>query len=104
VGDREKHLGAVVPWPYPPDGALQFYRDVAIPQMERGEAWHWTLRLKTAPERIVGALSLHIAEQNLRTQGVLCRFLVGDKLLLNALEIRQFLRTSLKTTVAEVFR
>ena len=25
-----KHLGAVVLWPCPPDGALQFYRDVAI--------------------------------------------------------------------------
>lgn len=59
-----KHLGAVVPWPYPPDGALQFYRDVAIPQMERGEAWHWTLRLKTEPHQIVGALSLRIAAEN----------------------------------------
>ena len=55
-----KHLGAVVPWPYPPDGALQFYRDVAIPQMERGEAWHWTLRPKSEPDRIIGALSLRI--------------------------------------------
>jgi hypothetical protein len=25
-----KHFGAVVPWPNPPDGALQFYRDLAI--------------------------------------------------------------------------
>jgi hypothetical protein len=32
-----KHLGAVVPWLYRPDGALQFYRDVAIPQIERAE-------------------------------------------------------------------
>lgn len=58
-----RHLGAAVPWPYPPDGALQFYRDVAISQMARGEAWHWTLRLKTAPEQIVGALSLRIAHE-----------------------------------------
>jgi [ribosomal protein S5]-alanine N-acetyltransferase len=56
-----KHLGTVVPWPYPPDGALQFYREVAIPKMERAEAWHWTLRLKAVPERIVGALSLCVA-------------------------------------------
>jgi ribosomal-protein-alanine N-acetyltransferase len=34
-----------VPWPYPPDGALSFYRDIAIPAMERGDAWHWTVRL-----------------------------------------------------------
>jgi hypothetical protein len=37
--DIVRHLGAVVPWPYPADGALRFYRDVAMPQMERGEAW-----------------------------------------------------------------
>lgn len=38
-----------VPWPYPPDGALFYCREIALPQMERGEAWHWTLRLRTAP-------------------------------------------------------
>lgn len=47
-----------VPWPYPADGALTYLRDVAIPQMERGEAWHWTIRLLTEPERIIGAISL----------------------------------------------
>jgi hypothetical protein len=54
-----KHFGAVVPWPNPPDGALQFYRDLAIPQMERGEAWHWTPRLKTAPEPTQIATKAH---------------------------------------------
>jgi [ribosomal protein S5]-alanine N-acetyltransferase len=44
-----KYLGALVPWPDPPDGARTFYSQVAIPQMERGEAWHRTLRLKTEP-------------------------------------------------------
>ena len=34
-----KNLGGVMPWPYPADGALRFYRDLAIPQMERGKAW-----------------------------------------------------------------
>ena len=40
-----------VPWPYPADGALHYCRDVALPKMERGEEWHWTLRLRSAPER-----------------------------------------------------
>jgi RimJ/RimL family protein N-acetyltransferase len=53
-----QYLGNVVPWPYPPDGAYTFYRDVALPAMERGEAWHWTLRLKTAPEQIIGSITL----------------------------------------------
>ena len=47
-----------VPWPYPPDGAAYFIRETALPAMERGEAWHWTLRLKTEPDRIVGMVSL----------------------------------------------
>jgi RimJ/RimL family protein N-acetyltransferase len=26
--------------------------------MERGEAWHWSLRLKTAPEQMIGSVAL----------------------------------------------
>lgn len=51
-----------VPWPYPADGALTYYRDVALPAMERGEQWHWTLRLKAAPEQIIGAIGLVLGE------------------------------------------
>ena len=47
-----------VPWPYPPDGALHYCRDVALPQMERGEAWHWTLRLRSSPTHVIGLISL----------------------------------------------
>jgi RimJ/RimL family protein N-acetyltransferase len=47
-----------VPWPYPPDGALHYIRDIAVPQMEREEAWHWTIRLADEPELIIGSISL----------------------------------------------
>jgi RimJ/RimL family protein N-acetyltransferase len=47
-----------VPWPYPPDGALHYIRDIAVPQMERGDAWHWTIRLSERPEQIIGSISL----------------------------------------------
>ncbi len=53
-----RYLANVVPWPYPPDGAYKFYRDVALPAVERGEQWHWTLRLKNAPLQMIGAISL----------------------------------------------
>lgn len=53
-----KYLGAIVPWPYPEAGALTHYRDVALPAVERGDAWHWTLRLKEAPEEHIGAICL----------------------------------------------
>ena len=55
-----------VPWPYPPDGALQHLRDIAIPAMERGEQWTWTLRLKTKPKRIIGIITLVQGEENNR--------------------------------------
>ncbi|MGB8029646.1 MAG: GNAT family N-acetyltransferase [Terracidiphilus sp.] len=53
-----RHLLSVVPWPYPDDGALRFVRDKALPAMERGDQWTWTLRLKSAPEQIIGCLDL----------------------------------------------
>jgi [ribosomal protein S5]-alanine N-acetyltransferase len=53
-----RYLNKSVPWPYPPDGALTFYRDVVLPAVERGEAWHWTLRLKSNPSQLIGNIVL----------------------------------------------
>jgi [ribosomal protein S5]-alanine N-acetyltransferase len=53
-----RYLAKSVPWPYPPDGALIYYRDVALPAMERGEQWIWTLRLKSNPEQLIGSIAL----------------------------------------------
>lgn len=53
-----RFLTNAVPWPYPPDGALTYYRNVALPAMTRGEAWHWTLRLKASPDQLIGCISL----------------------------------------------
>jgi len=55
-----------VPWPYPDDGALTYYRDCVLPAMERGEEWHWSLRLKTAPHQVIGCIALMKAENNNR--------------------------------------
>ncbi len=35
-----------------------YYSEVALPAMERGDEWHWTLRLKTEPERVIGSIGL----------------------------------------------
>jgi [ribosomal protein S5]-alanine N-acetyltransferase len=59
-------LDAVVPWPYPPDGAITFIRDMALPEIARGKSWFWTLRLKTAPGQIIGAISLGLKENENR--------------------------------------
>jgi ribosomal-protein-alanine N-acetyltransferase len=61
-----RYLTTDVPWPYPPDGAHRFFRDVALPAMKRGEAWHWTLRLKTAPKKVIGGIGLMTRAENNR--------------------------------------
>ena len=53
-----RYLQNRVPWPYPADGAVTYCRETALPQMERGEAWHWTLRLRERPEELLGMISL----------------------------------------------
>jgi [ribosomal protein S5]-alanine N-acetyltransferase len=53
-----KYLNAIVPWPYPEDGALTYYRDVALPAVECGDQWHWTLRLKSSAEEMIGSIGL----------------------------------------------
>jgi len=53
-----QYLTRRVPWPYPSNGAETFYREVALPAIERGDEWYWTLRFKTAPDRIIGSISL----------------------------------------------
>ena len=53
-----RYLSDKVPWPYPPDASYIFYRDVALPAVERGEAWHWTIRLKEQPTRLIGSICL----------------------------------------------
>lgn len=61
-----RYLNNRVPWPYPVDGVRAYYRDVALPAIERGEEWHWTLRLKTAPGQMIGSISLMKRENNNR--------------------------------------
>ncbi|WP_191486636.1 GNAT family N-acetyltransferase [Pseudomonas sp. FEN] len=53
-----RFLNAQVPWPYPEDGALNYLRDVALPAIERGVEWHWSIRLRTTPEQMIGCISL----------------------------------------------
>jgi RimJ/RimL family protein N-acetyltransferase len=61
-----RYLAAQVPWPYPADGALRFIRDIALPSEERGETWHWTLRLRSNPREIIGCIDLSKKENENR--------------------------------------
>ena len=53
-----KYLANKIPWPYPPDGAYRFLRDIALPAIERGDEWIWTIRRKEEPGAIIGIISL----------------------------------------------
>ncbi len=64
--DVVRYLNAIVPWPFPSDGAFTYYRDIALPAMERGDEWHWTLRLKCDPAQVIGSISLMKKENNNR--------------------------------------
>jgi RimJ/RimL family protein N-acetyltransferase len=57
-----KFLNAGVPWPFPENLALRNYRDVILPAIERGEEWHWSLRLRESPEQLIGKISLYPGE------------------------------------------
>ena len=61
-----RNLNRAVPWPYPPDGAYKFYRDLTLPAVARGDEWAWTLRLKTNPGQLIGAISLMRSEEDNR--------------------------------------
>ena len=61
-----RYLTSAIPWPYPADGALVFCRDHALPAVERGEQWIWTLRLKNQAEQLVGVISLSTQDNNNR--------------------------------------
>ena len=53
-----RFLATHVPWPYPADGALTFIRDIALPAMQRGTGWHWSIRPKVVPEQLIGAINV----------------------------------------------
>jgi [ribosomal protein S5]-alanine N-acetyltransferase len=61
-----RFLANRIPWPFPEDGALTYYRDSALPAMARGEEWHWSLRLKSDPDRLIGSISLMKTEDHNR--------------------------------------
>lgn len=61
-----KYLASRVPWPYPDDGVLTYYRDSVLPGMARGDEWHWSLRLTSDPEQHIGCISLFKSDNNNR--------------------------------------
>ncbi|NMX92289.1 MULTISPECIES: GNAT family N-acetyltransferase [unclassified Pseudomonas] len=61
-----RYLNALVPWPYPADGARRYLEDLALPAMAAGREWHWSIRLRQAPAQLIGNASLMDEEDNNR--------------------------------------
>jgi RimJ/RimL family protein N-acetyltransferase len=61
-----RYLHNRVPWPYPPDGALRYIRDVALPAIAKENQWSWTLRLKSKPPQIIGLIDLRRGDDDNR--------------------------------------
>jgi ribosomal-protein-alanine N-acetyltransferase len=59
-------LASQIPWPYPEDGAANYISNVVMPGSANGTEWHWTLRRKTAPEQLVGAIGVMVGENDNR--------------------------------------
>lgn len=55
-----------VPWPYPEGETLRYLREDALPAMDAGEEWHWTLRLRSDPDRVIGSACLMDEDDNNR--------------------------------------
>ena len=58
-----RYLNRIVPWPYPANGAQHYLKEVALPGMERGEEFHWTLRLKSDPQLVIGTITLRTSKE-----------------------------------------
>ena len=61
-----RFFSAAVPWPFPDDGALSFLRDKVIPEMEAGLSRTWTIRLRSDPVSLIGAIGLYDEPNNNR--------------------------------------
>jgi ribosomal-protein-alanine N-acetyltransferase len=51
-------MDGAVPWPYPDHGAERYVQEIALPAIEAGRAWHWSIRPKDEAHRLIGVISL----------------------------------------------
>lgn len=61
-----RYLTHLVPWPYPDGEMLRHIAQEALPAMADGEQWHWSLRLRSANDILVGVICLMDEEDNQR--------------------------------------
>jgi RimJ/RimL family protein N-acetyltransferase len=60
------YMVSSVPCPYPDNGAENYVNNVALPDMENGIAWFWTIRHRETPDELMGFICLYDIEDNNR--------------------------------------
>lgn len=85
-----RFIGAVVPWPYPDDGAETFIRDYCLPKMKDEEHFYfWGLTLKGSDE-VIGCLEYRFLEDKNDNRGYwLAEHLWGQGLMIEAITAAQ---------------
>tara|TARA_Y100001001_G_scaffold14878_1_gene13154 strand:+ start:265 stop:837 length:573 start_codon:yes stop_codon:yes gene_type:complete len=82
--DVVRYLNPGLPWPYPEDGAAEFYQG-HVKQVQGKSAYFWGLFLKENPEELVGIVELRM-ETKLEHRGFwLAKHLWGQGLMSEAL-------------------
>lgn len=61
-----KFMSSGTPWPFPENGAENFIKNSALPDMSKGFGWFWTIRTKSSPEKVIGLICLNDRENDNR--------------------------------------
>lgn len=61
-----RYMVSSVPWPYPDNGAENYVKNVALPDMAKGIAWFWSIRRREVPDELMGIICLYDVEDNNR--------------------------------------
>lgn len=52
-----KKMNGNIPWPYPADGAMQFYKTIVEPNQGQ-DRWFWAITEKERPDHLIGLIEL----------------------------------------------
>ncbi len=56
-----RHMNGHVPWPYPEDGVLTFFKNEVQPHQGK-TLWQWGIFLKENPEKLIGSISIRVSD------------------------------------------
>ena len=61
-----RYMIGTIPWPYPENAARDFIENRALPSVQNGKAWYWTIRRKEDENKMIGLIYLKDSTHNNR--------------------------------------